>query len=129
MARATRGWKGAEVVKPTAMRPVSPRAVRRARILACSACARIASASAEEGAAGIGQRHAARMAHEQLGVDLALERADLLGERRLLHVQLLGGARDMALMRDGDEVAEMAQFHGAYPMNMEMAFIIYLNTG
>ncbi len=65
----------------------------------------------QEGAASVGQRHAARMAHEQLGIDLALERADLLGKRRLLHAQLLGRARDMALMRDGDEIAKVAQFH------------------
>ena len=45
MARATRGWNGADVVKPTAMRPVSPRAVRRARAAARSTAARIASAS------------------------------------------------------------------------------------
>ena len=54
------------------------------------------------------------MAHEQGGVDLALQRADLLAERRLLHVELLGRARDVALVGDGDEVAEMAQFHQAY---------------
>ena len=40
----------------------------------------------QEGAAGIGQTDTARMAHEQLGVDLALQRLDLLAERRLLHV-------------------------------------------
>ena len=68
----------------------------------------------QEGAAGIGQGDAARMAHEQRGVDLALERADLLAERRLLHVQLLRRARDVALMGDGDEIAEVAQFHVAY---------------
>src|SRR6478752_6738359 len=66
----------------------------------------------QERAAGIGQADAARMAHEQGGVDLALQRADLLAERRLLHVQLLRRAGDVALMRDGDEIAEMAQFHG-----------------
>ena len=66
----------------------------------------------QERAAGVGQADAARMAHEQRRVDLALERADLLAERRLLDVQLLGRAGDVALMRDGDEVAEMAQFHG-----------------
>ena len=45
-------------------------------------------------------------------VDLALERADLLGKRRLLHAQLLRRARDVALVSDGDEIAEVAQFHG-----------------
>jgi hypothetical protein len=28
-----------------------------------------------------------------------------------MHVQLLRGARYMALMRDGDEVTKVAQFH------------------
>ena len=111
MARATSGWNGAEVVKPTAMRPTSPRAVRRARILACSAWARIASASTRNERPASVSADAARMAHEQRRVDLALERADLLAERRLLHVQLLGRAGDVALVGDGDEVAEMAQFH------------------
>ena len=69
----------------------------------------------QERAAGVGQRHATRMAHEQLGVDLALQRLDLLAERRLLHVELLRRPRDVALAGDGDEVAEMAQFHGFVP--------------
>ena len=58
----------------------------------------------QERAAGVGQGHAARMALEQLGIDLAFERADLLGKRRLLHAELLRGARDMALMRDDWEL-------------------------
>ena len=74
MARATSGWNGAEVVKPTAMRPTSPRAVRRARISARSACGQDRLGVGQERAAGIGQADAARMAHEQRGVDLALER-------------------------------------------------------
>src|SRR5688500_10640065 len=104
----------------------------------------------EEGAAGVGQADAARMAHEQLGVDLALQRLDLLAERRLLHVELLRRPRDVALAGDGDEVPEMAQFHGhplpdrrlpaglmspepagsrrsgRYEYNMNKPFIIYL---
>ncbi len=51
------------------------------------------------------------MAYEQGGIDLALQRLDLLAERRLLHVKLLRRPPDVALARDGDEVAEMAQFH------------------
>ena len=65
----------------------------------------------QEGAAGVGQRDAARMADEQRRLDLLLQRLDLLRQRRLLHVQLLGRARDVALVGHGDEVAEMAQFH------------------
>ena len=105
----------------------------------------------QERAAGVGQADAARMADEQRRVDLALERADLLAERRLLHMQLLGRAGDVALMRDGDEIAEVAKFHGATRAESELGgtfwrskvlaalgmqtevlkrlFIIYLNTG
>lgn len=52
-----------------------------------------------------------RMAHEQGGADLAFQRLDLLAERRLLDAEPFGGAGDVALARDGHEVAEMAQFH------------------
>jgi hypothetical protein len=82
----------------------------------------------QERAPGVGEADAARVAHEQRRIDLELQRAYLLGERRLLDVQLLRGARDVALAGDGDEVAEMAQFHG-YLMNMEKTYTIYLNTG
>ena len=73
----------------------------------------------QEGTAGIGQADAARMAQQQRRADLALQRPDLLAERRLLHVQLLGRARDMAFVRDGDEVAEVSQFHLAYPISIK----------
>jgi hypothetical protein len=65
----------------------------------------------KEGAAGVGQRHAARMALEQRDLDLAFQGADLLRQRRLLHAELLGGTGDMAFVGHSDEVAEMAQFH------------------
>ena len=78
MARATSGWNGAEVVKPTAMRPVSPRAVRRARAAARSTAASTASASARKERPASVSAHAARMAHEQRRVDLLFERLDLL---------------------------------------------------
>src|SRR5256885_15878954 len=79
----------------------------------------------QERAAGIGQADPARMAHEQGGVDLALERADLLAERRLLDVQLLRRARDVALVRDGDEVTEMAQFH-EHMLHVSFGYLPYL---
>ena len=69
----------------------------------------------QEGAAGVGQAHAARMAQEQGGIDLALERLDLLAERRLLHAQPLRRARDVPFMRDGDEIAKVTQFHSCHP--------------
>lgn len=82
----------------------------------------------QEGLTGIGQADAAGMADEEGRVDLALEGADLLGEGRLLDVELLRRTRDVALAGDGDEIAEMTQFHG-YLSDMDMPFIIYLRTG
>src|ERR1700730_11899530 len=81
MARATRGWNGAEVGK------------------------------------------AARMADEQRRVDLLFQCLDLLRQRRLLHMQLLGGARDVAFMGHGDEVAEVAQFHSCRPVNEHLVIL------
>ena len=53
----------------------------------------------------------ARLAPEELDVELGLERLDLLAERRLLHAQPLGRPGDMLLLGDGDEIAEMTQLH------------------
>ena len=50
-------------------------------------------------------------AKQQRRADLAFERADLLAERRLLHVQFLGRAGHMTFASDGDEIAEVSQFH------------------
>src|SRR3954468_18589342 len=67
----------------------------------------------EERGAGRGQLHAVLVAQQQLGADLLLELADLLAQRRLGHVQALGRAAEMQLLRDGDEVAEVAELHAA----------------
>jgi len=61
--------------------------------------------------AGLRQLDAARLAAEQLHPQLGFERPDLLAQRRLLDAEPVGGARHMPLLGDGDEVAEMAQFH------------------
>ena len=61
----------------------------------------------EHCAAGIGQLDAARLAAEQLHIELALERLDLLAERRLLHAEPLGRPGDVALLGDRDEIAKM----------------------
>lgn len=95
------------------MRPVSPRAVRRAPRLHRRAFdgGQDRLGIGQEGTAGIGQADAAGMAQQQGRADLLFERTDLLAERRLLHVQRLGRAGHMTLMRDGDEVTEVSQFH------------------
>ena len=58
----------------------------------------------EQGFAGIGQRHAARQALEQLYVEFRFQRANLLAERGLPNSDFLGGARYMAFLGHGDEV-------------------------
>src|ERR1041385_2463759 len=65
----------------------------------------------EEGSPGLREVNPARLAAEQLDFQLPLESLDLLAERRLLHAEPFGGARDVALFGDGDKVAEVPQFH------------------
>jgi len=61
--------------------------------------------------AGDRQLHAAGAANEQRDAEFGLQRADLLAERRLLHVEPPRRTGDVPLLGDGDEVAEMTQFH------------------
>jgi hypothetical protein len=49
-----------------------------------------------------------RPAVKQLRIELGLQRLDLLAQGRLLDAQPFGGARDMALLGHGDEIAEVA---------------------
>lgn len=68
----------------------------------------------EQRHSGIGQPHAARQAMKQPHIELALERTDLLAERRLLDAELRRRAGDMAGFGDGDEITEMAELHNPY---------------
>src|SRR5262245_61558971 len=65
----------------------------------------------EKGGARVSQLNAARLAAEELHVELAFDRLDLLTEWRLLHPKALGGARDVTFFGDGDKVTQMPQFH------------------
>ena len=98
-------------MKPSPSRPASPRAARRAAGTACSTRSRIVARFGEKRLARLGQLDPARLAPEQLHVELGFERADLLAERRLLDAEPLGRAGDVTLLGDGDEIAEVAQFH------------------
>ena len=60
----------------------------------------------EEGRAGRRQRDAAIAALEQRQAERVLELADRLAERRLRHVQALGGAVEIQFLGDGDELAQ-----------------------
>src|SRR5215475_10698021 len=88
------------------MRPCSPRAVRRVVTNAWSTWARIARASARK----------ARLAAEQQDIELALERPDLVAERRLLDAEPLRRACDVAFLGDRQEVAQVAKLHAAIPI-------------
>src|SRR3546814_8255858 len=66
----------------------------------------------QQALARLGQLDAARLAAEELHLQLGLQRLDLLAERRLLHAKALGGAGHVPLLGYGDAVAQMAQVHG-----------------
>ena len=51
------------------------------------------------------------LAEKQLHVELSLHGLDLLAEWWLLHPEALSRSCDMALLRNGDEVPEVSQFH------------------
>jgi hypothetical protein len=70
----------------------------------------------ERGARG-GEPDAAAGAVEQRCADLLLEEGDLLAERRLGHVQALGGAREAQLLRDRHEVSEPPVPHRRDPIS------------
>ena len=67
---------------------------------------------------------------EQWEPELALQIAELLTERRLLHPQPCRCASDGALFRNGDDVAKVPQFH-SFPYSKDMKKILnkYLSYG
>src|SRR5437016_3562807 len=65
----------------------------------------------EEGATSVRQLNSARHAAEQLYLDFLLDRLDQAAEWRLLNAKPLRRARDVAFFCDGDDIAEMPQFH------------------
>ena len=101
----------AEPVNPTARRPNSPRAARSVSSAALSTAARISRAAHEQDLARRRELDAARRAVQQRHAELGLEPPDLLRERRLGHVQALGGAAEVAFLGDGDERAQVAELH------------------
>ena len=68
-----------------------------------------AARAVEERTTGVGQAHLPRGADEQLGTQLLLELADGDAQRRLGHVQTLGGAAEVELLGHRDEVAQVAK--------------------
>jgi len=76
----------------------------------------------EHGAA-LRELHAARQPAEEGVAQLALEVAHLLRQRRLLHAEGGGRAREVAVLGHGEEVAQVPEFHGPlrlpYVWNMD----------
>ena len=64
--------------------------------------------------AGRGRLHAARLALEQRHGELGFQIGDVMAERGLRHIGLIRRARQVALLVDGDEIAELAGVHGRY---------------
>jgi hypothetical protein len=61
--------------------------------------------------AGLGRVHGSGRAVQQLRTQLPLELPDLVRERRLRHVQLVGGTREVPVSRHRFEVAKLPYLH------------------
>ena len=71
--------------------------------------------------AGRGQLGCPLVPHEQRRFQLLFERPDLAGQYRLGDVQGLGGAAEVQMLSDGDEIAQLAEVdvsHGLLPSLM-----------
>ena len=66
---------------------------------------------AQERLAGRRQLDPPARAGQQREPELVLQRPDLLAERRLGDVQPRGGAPEVQLLGDGDEITQLAKFH------------------
>ena len=62
---------------------------------------------------GLGRGHPPAGPLEELGAELRLEAPDLMRERRLRHVQLLGGTGEVPMACDGLDISELAQLHAS----------------
>ena len=61
----------------------------------------------QQGLPGVGHRHRAGPPVEERRAEAALQLADLGAHGGLRHVQAIGGAGELALLGDGDEVLEL----------------------
>jgi hypothetical protein len=74
-----------------------------------------------DGAAGLGDHvpsgrgggDAAGVPVEEAQAEFGLQPPERVGQRGLAHVEGLGGAAEVALVRDRDQVAQLAQLHAA----------------
>jgi hypothetical protein len=65
----------------------------------------------EEDRSGVREAHATRRPHEERHSQLVLQLTDLAAYGRLGDVELPGGAADMALFGDGNEVLDLREAH------------------
>ena len=86
-------------------------AARCSRCLASCARDRIRRASGRRVRPAFTQPDAAPVPYEQVGAQFALQRDDLLRQRRPGDVYALGGAAKVQLFGDRYEVAQLPQFH------------------
>ena len=66
----------------------------------------------EQLAAGVGERHAVAMPHEQADAQLFFELADVPAQRWLGNMEALGRLGDARFVGDRDEGAQMSEIHG-----------------
>ena len=62
-------------------------------------------------ASGLGQLQVALPADEQLNAQIFLEAFDLIRKRRLTHIQLLGGSREIQFLRDNGKILKCSEIH------------------
>lgn len=62
-----------------------------------------------------GQAKFAAAALDQLAVKVTLQSLDAAAERRLTEVDRLGGATEVAVISEGDQMAKLAKIHHASP--------------
>src|SRR5688572_335184 len=89
--------------------PGPPACAASSSALRSSECA---ARAGEEGASRRGRHDAARVALQQLHVQLGLQPADALGDGGLRHAEPARGGADAAAFDHGDEVADLAESHG-----------------
>jgi hypothetical protein len=72
----------------------------------------------------LGRANAARKPLKQANAEFLLQEFDLLAERRLCDAELFGGVREAAVIGDGNEIAQMPEFH-VYRPDIDVALNIY----
>ena len=72
----------------------------------------------------LGRANAARKPLKQANTEFLLQEFDLLAERRLCDAELFGGVREAAVIGDGNEIAQMPEFH-VYRPDIDVALNIY----